>query len=148
MNYDQAVELVKEYGKNLNANDPRFKRHVSIVFYDDSTLELNNSFLMDLGGHDMEYIAVFSVNHEDKVYPMSRLIKFEQYEVVSKLEELKAKSTEVESPVCNTCDDTHMMTIYGRGDVMCTHCPVPCAKCNNGPYCKKTPCDCSCHNRA
>ena len=60
MNYEKAVELVKEYGKKLNANDPRFERHVSISLYDDSTLELNNSFVMEIDGGDVEYLAVCS----------------------------------------------------------------------------------------
>jgi DnaJ-class molecular chaperone len=150
MNYEKAVELVKEYGKKLNANDPRFQRHVSLVFYDDSTLEMNNSFIMELDGDDMEYIAVFSLNHKDRIYPITRLLRFEQYEVVSELEKLAAKP-EAKLPVCDACNDTHMMPMIDRGDVMCVRCPVPCSECRGKPqgaYCAKTPCDCPCHNKA
>ena len=51
------------------------------------------------------------------------------------------------SPVCTTCNDTHMMMAQGRPQ-LCTHCPVPCQKCRkggNGAYCEHTPCNCSCH---
>lgn len=149
MNYEKAVELVKEYGKKLNANDPRFERHVSISLYDDSTLELNNSFVMEIDGGDVEYLAVFSLNHEDVVYPITKLLRFEQYEVVSKLEKLVARP-EVKLPVCDTCNDTHMITRFDRSDVMCARCPVPCGDCRGGrgAYCLETPCDCSCHKNS
>jgi len=147
MNYEQAIKLVKEYGKKLNANDPRFERHVSISLYDDSTLELNNSFIMELDGDDVEYIAVFSLNHEDRVYAITKLLRFEQYEVVSELEKLVLKLEAKSLTVCDTCDDTHMMVMSERGDVMCTRCPVPCGDCRSGAYCKETPCDCSCHDK-
>lgn len=52
-------------------------------------------------------------------------------------------------PVCNTCNDTHRMTMYGASgaqNVMCTRCPLPCSSCSNGPpYCEQTPCSCNCH---
>ena len=56
--------------------------------------------------------------------------------------------------VCKTCNDTHRMMIgnYEDGrseqEVMCTHCPLPCAKCciRQSPYCAVTPCNCSCHS--
>jgi DnaJ-class molecular chaperone len=149
MNYEQAVELVKEYGKTLNAYDPRFERHVSISLYDDSTLELNNSFIMELDGGDVEYIVVFSLNHEDKVYPITKLLRFEQYEVVPELEKLVVKQEE-KLPVCNTCDDTHMVWHEDYYEVMCVRCPVPCSDCRGKPqgaYCSNTPCDCPCHNK-
>ena len=58
----------------------------------------------------------------------------------------KAIEEEMFGPVCKTCSDTHKMQIEGRGDVPCTRCPVPCQKCGGGgPFCKSTPCDCSCH---
>lgn len=50
-------------------------------------------------------------------------------------------------PVCSVCGDTHQMQLGDR-EVMCTHCPVPCAFCRaggNGPYCTTTPCRCHCH---
>lgn len=53
--------------------------------------------------------------------------------------------------VCDTCQDTHMMTL-GERTVMCTRCPTPCESCrqrykNAGPgaYCASTPCGCACH---
>lgn len=51
-------------------------------------------------------------------------------------------------PVCDVCNDSHMMTLEDQGDVMCTRCPVPCQKCRvggRGPYCENTPCGCNCH---
>ncbi len=54
----------------------------------------------------------------------------------------------VPKPVCDTCNDTHMMSFHEDEYVMCTRCPVPCQKCRqggNGPYCTHTPCDCACH---
>lgn len=55
------------------------------------------------------------------------------------------------SIVCETCNDTHMMTLYRSGharDVMCTRCPAPCEECRgttNTAYCAVTPCPCACH---
>ncbi len=50
-------------------------------------------------------------------------------------------------PVCTTCSDTHRMWLGEEDDrmVMCTHCPTPCQRCGNGPYCETTPCPCKCH---
>ena len=51
-------------------------------------------------------------------------------------------------PVCAVCEDTHVMHLESQGDVMCTHCPVPCGQCRasrNGPFCATTPCSCECH---
>jgi len=54
----------------------------------------------------------------------------------------------VAEPVCKTCSDSHIMNEKGW---MCTRCPVPCHKCSTkpgyGPFCAKTPCECSCHQR-
>lgn len=56
-------------------------------------------------------------------------------------------------PVCETCKDTHSMTLpTGSGDeriVPCTRCPTPCEKCRTrlGAYCRTTPCECPCHNK-
>lgn len=49
-------------------------------------------------------------------------------------------------PVCSTCRDTHRMRLRDR-EVMCTRCPVPCARCRAGkaPFCETTPCACDCH---
>ena len=54
-------------------------------------------------------------------------------------------------PICSTCNDTHTMTLGDR-EVMCTRCPVPCDRCQQGtpptaPYCATTPCPCSCHTQ-
>jgi hypothetical protein len=49
---------------------------------------------------------------------------------------------------CTVCNDTHRMERDGRGSVMCTWCPTPCAKCRSGglgAYCETTPCPCDCH---
>jgi hypothetical protein len=58
-------------------------------------------------------------------------------------------------PVCETCNDTHVMLLHRpNGDVrevMCIRCPVPCQRCRsggNGPFCEHTPCACECHKRA
>jgi hypothetical protein len=59
-------------------------------------------------------------------------------------------------PVCQTCNDTHLMRLYDietgeDREAMCTHCPVPCAKCRQGgtgPFCATTPCGCECHKSA
>ena len=51
------------------------------------------------------------------------------------------------SPVCETCNDTHLMP-YGGDRVMCTRCPVPCQRCRaggTGAFCGKTLCECQCH---
>lgn len=52
---------------------------------------------------------------------------------------------------CARCNDTHQMP-FGeeRRLVMCTACPRPCHHCQDGrrPYCKRTPCICSCHGAA
>lgn len=53
------------------------------------------------------------------------------------------------APVCDRCNDTHMMDLNGLV-VMCTWCPVPCQECRiggNGPFCETTPCRCKCHRR-
>jgi hypothetical protein len=48
--------------------------------------------------------------------------------------------------VCATCQDTHSMYLADRSSpVPCTQCPVPCATCNEGGFCKNTPCRCECH---
>lgn len=50
--------------------------------------------------------------------------------------------------VCETCSDTHSMTLHRNGEVrevMCTRCPHPCEECREGPYCRVTPCSCACH---
>lgn len=52
-------------------------------------------------------------------------------------------------PVCDTCDDTHRMTL-GEREVMCTHCPTPCQRCRadgTGAYCQHPRCPCTCHKR-
>ena len=54
--------------------------------------------------------------------------------------------TAKKKPVCNTCNDTHIMTETGR---MCIRCPVPCQECRqggNGAFCEHTPCGCECHD--
>lgn len=57
----------------------------------------------------------------------------------------------VDVPVCDTCKDTHRMTIGGQGPYLCTACPVPCRGCarddGRGAFCEKTPCGCPCHKR-
>lgn len=56
------------------------------------------------------------------------------------------------SPVCWTCNDTHVMELHSYGgdsrEVMCTRCPTPCQKCRAGgvgAFCEHTPCSCDCH---
>lgn len=47
------------------------------------------------------------------------------------------------SVVCGFCQDTHR--VEGQ---MCNKCPTPCSVCRfpgGHPYCRVTPCDCSCH---
>jgi hypothetical protein len=48
--------------------------------------------------------------------------------------------------VCKICNDTHQMwlTVLER-NVLCTACPVPCDKCQQGAFCKEIHCSCSCH---
>lgn len=52
-------------------------------------------------------------------------------------------------PVCETCNDTHVMTL-GEREVPCTFCPVPCEACRapREGYCASRPCTCPCHARA
>lgn len=62
--------------------------------------------------------------------------------------------------VCERCKDTHLMTLHDGNEetdrqVMCTHCPSPCERCRDRmpeggglPYCRKTPCSCTCHGAA
>lgn len=54
--------------------------------------------------------------------------------------------TAKKKPVCDTCNDTHIMNDKGW---MCTRCPVPCQECRqggNGAFCEHTPCSCECHD--
>ncbi len=53
-------------------------------------------------------------------------------------------------PICDTCNDTHRMTLTRDGEanqvVMCTRCPLPCRECGQGgPFCTAAPCGCACH---
>ncbi len=78
-------------------------------------------------------------------------------ELLARVREVLARSRRpplVRKYVCETCRDTHVMTLHREGDpskdreVMCTRCPVPCQRCRaggNGPYCAKTRCACACH---
>jgi len=52
-------------------------------------------------------------------------------------------------PVCEKCNDTHMMSWQDHDDVMCTFCPTPCEKCrgNLSAYCAGEPCPCVCHKK-
>ncbi len=49
-------------------------------------------------------------------------------------------------PVCETCNDSHLMWLTDR-QVPCTRCPSPCGLCraHGGAYCQSTPCPCVCH---
>lgn len=56
-------------------------------------------------------------------------------------------------PVCEVCNDTHVMHHHGlERRVPCTRCPRPCRKCaadeGRGAYCATTPCSCGCHEPA
>lgn len=46
--------------------------------------------------------------------------------------------------ICLVCNDTHIMN-RDEYNVLCTHCPLPCPQCANGPFCVNTPCQCNCH---
>lgn len=50
------------------------------------------------------------------------------------------------APVCETCGDTHRMTLGDRV-VPCTRCPTPYQACRADAYCAETPCLCGCHRR-
>lgn len=51
------------------------------------------------------------------------------------------------APVCLRCLDSRRMWLGGYS-VLCTRCPTPCDRCNNGGgFCIVTHCGCTCHER-
>jgi hypothetical protein len=57
------------------------------------------------------------------------------------------KMAEIKKPICQMCNDTHIMNDRGWA---CTHCPIPCQECRGDrtsrAFCENTPCNCFCHS--